>query len=56
LIWSHCHHYASQPASQPASDTLILAEYFGLNMEKELDRNYFPEFSAKTEAELKDYT
>jgi len=25
-------------------------------MEKELDRNYFPEFSAKTEAELKDYT
>ena len=37
-----------QPASQRV---LILAEYSGLNMEKELDRDYFPEFSAKTEAE-----
>ena len=39
-----------KPASQPASHILILAEYFGLNMEKKLDRDYFPEFSAKTEA------
>jgi psp operon transcriptional activator len=44
------------PLRQPASDILILAEYFGLNMEKQLDRDYFPEFSAKTEAELQDYT
>ena len=43
------------PLRERASDILILAEYFGLNMAKELDRDYFPGFSAKAEAELQDY-
>jgi psp operon transcriptional activator len=43
------------PLRERASDILILAEYFGLNMAKELDRDYFPGFSAKAEAELQAY-
>ncbi|MEZ7818889.1 MAG: phage shock protein operon transcriptional activator [Pseudomonadales bacterium] len=43
------------PLRERASDILILAEYFGLNMAKELDRDYFPGFSAKAKAELQDY-
>ncbi len=43
------------PLRERATDILILAEYFGLNMAKELDRDYFPGFSAKAIAELQDY-
>ena len=43
------------PLRERASDIMILAEYFGLNMAKELDRDYFPGFSTTAQVQLQDY-
>lgn len=44
------------PLRERANDMLILAEYFGLNMAKELGRDYFPGFSSQAKEKLQGYS